>query len=354
MFDYLLSSIHKDVATVRSIIHTNEQLRQIIFSKNFVKIDYEPLILLKEKVPNSIDWRIYDHCSVVMRLYAIYESFVENLITEWINYLPQIFHKYADLPDEIKNNHRIGVSKLLISKSRLDDSNNDLTVEKITKGLYFGVTNNDSYFALIPEAFILHEQNLRQGTLEELFGKAGIKDAWLWIEKHRYIQDFIRTILDQNTAEGILTNLIKYRNDAAHGGVVNTDTILRERSLLDLCEFVEALCKALAELVTYNVIKQQEKIGKIKQIGTIRHWYDEPQTCRVRIKETQLCIGDELILIGENQAYCKSVKIMSMNQSLIKEKTIRCLESINITYEEQLSLKFDSNAKKGLSIYKYC
>lgn len=349
MLDDLLKTVDQDVATIRSVLNTNEQLRQIIFSKDFAQIDYEPLILLKEKAPNSIDWRIYDHCSVIMRLYAIYESFVENLITEWINYLPQIFNKYADLSTDIKKNHRLGVSKLL---ERLSNSPSEsLTVEKITKGLYFGVTNNESYFELIPDAFIVHEQNLRKEILEDLLSKAGIKNAWSWIEKHRYIQDLIRTILDQNTAEGILKNLIDYRNHAAHGGMIDDGTILQKSSLLDLCDFVEALCKALAELVIYNIIKQQEKIGKIREVGTIRQWYEKPQTCRVRIKETQLCVGDDIFLMGEN--YCKSVKIISIKQLLIDKQTIRCLESIDLDHEEQLTLKFDNDAKRGLMIYQY-
>ena len=73
---------------------------------------YQQLLLIKQLVPNKVNWRLYDHYSVVMRLYAIYEQFIKELITDWIDYLPEIFSSYSELPEKIRKTNQIGVSRL--------------------------------------------------------------------------------------------------------------------------------------------------------------------------------------------------------------------------------------------------
>ncbi|NET59436.1 MAG: hypothetical protein F6K47_25825 [Symploca sp. SIO2E6] len=95
MFEELIEIVNVDITTIRSLIKTNNRLRVIFFSQDSAteKLfdNNQDLRELKDLVPDAYTWQIYDHCSVVTRLYAIHESFVEKLIASWINYLPEIY-----------------------------------------------------------------------------------------------------------------------------------------------------------------------------------------------------------------------------------------------------------------------
>lgn len=344
MFDELLNTVNLNIATVRRMIQTNDKLRVIVFGKDSVirqrLDDNEKFTELIEVVPNETEWQVYDHCAVVTRLYAIYERFIEDLITDWLGLLPNLISHYSNLPDRIKNTHREGVGRLLLdlNKSRFKN----LSVEKVVRGLVYGVAGNETY-ELIPDAFLLQEQNLRKDVLDKLFAEAGIDNAWRWVINHRDIKNFVEEIRGgQNTAEGELNQLVAYRNEAAHGAV---DQIVSTHELLVMSDFVEKLCQALVELVTYQVILKQTAIGQAREIGTIRQWLDDIKVARANVKAVTLSVGNKIFLVKETSSYCILATIESIRDDEIAK------EQVEITAEKDIHLKFDGNAKKGLSIY---
>jgi hypothetical protein len=349
MFQELLNTVKVDISTIRALIQTNERLREIVFGQGSVTRqesdeDTELTVLMKG-VPGVTEWRVYDHCAVVTRLYAIYERFVEKLITDWVRLLPSIFPRYVDLEETIQNTHRTGVGRLLcdLKKNRFEH----LSIDQVIRGLFHGVTGEEEY-ALLPDAFLLHEQNLWKGVLEKLFAGAGIQNAWGWVEKHRAVKHFLEVRANENTAEGKLEELIDYRNEAAHGPVIVT--FLSPNALLELCDFAETLCQALAELVTYKVVVRQKSIGQAKEIGQITRWFPACKAARAKIKETTLLIGTSLFLINEASSYCQLVTIESIQMEeggVWVEK-----EQVVINSEEKVvGLKFDAEARKGLRLY---
>lgn len=275
MFDDLLNTVCLKISTVRSMIKTNDRLREIVFqdSSDIKELKENPeFAALIEVIPSKQEWRIYDRSAVVTRLYAIYERFVEDLISDWLRRMPDLVPRYSDLGEKIQNTHREGIGRLLIDlkKNRFQH----LSVEKVVQGLSCGITDTGKY-ELLPDAFLLHEQNLRKEVLETVLKNAGIKEPWKWIINHKEIKYFVEEVRGrQNTAEGELKQLVDYRNEAAHG---STDEILGTQELLDLGDFVEALCKSLADLVTYNIILLQSDRGLVREIGKITEWLPKPQ-----------------------------------------------------------------------------
>jgi hypothetical protein len=178
MFDELLKIVSLNISTVKKIIQTNDRLRGVVFRHNPTiqqELDENTqFTVLTEGVANEQEWLVYDYCAVVTRLYAIYERFVEDLITEWLEYLPKIVTEYSDLEERIKDTHQIGVGKLLLDlkKKRFEH----LSINEVIQGLFNGVTGKEKY-KLIPDAFLLHEQNLRREVLEKLFADAGISNT---------------------------------------------------------------------------------------------------------------------------------------------------------------------------------
>ncbi len=342
MFQELLNTVKVDISTVRALIQTNERLREIVFGRGSVTRqesdeDTELTVLMKG-VPGATEWRVYDRCAVVTRLYAIYERFVKNLVTDWIQLLPSIFPRYVDLEETIQNTHRTGVGRLLcdLKKNRFEN----LSIDQVIRGLFHGVTGEEEY-ALLPDAFLLHEQNLRKGVLEQLLAGAGIQNAWAWVEKHRAVKHFLEVRVSENTAEGELNELITYRNEAAHGAVI--DNFLGSNALLELCEFIETLCQALAELVTYQVIEQQKSIGQVREIGRITEWFKKSRAAVAKVEETSLSIRGSLFLVGE--AYCQLATIESIQIDDVDQETVKTTSGMEV------GLKFDVDAREGLRLY---
>jgi len=238
----LINKLRPKIDTIRAILLTNQKLREIIKIAVETKQESEESVKITELIeviPEENEWRIYERCAAITRLYAVYEKFVEDLISLWLEFLPEQVSSYSDLDERIRNTHCKGVGRLLLDlkKNKLEASDID-----VVKGLLNGITGKEKYY-LIPQAFLLHEQNLRKDELDRLLADAGIADAWRWVNKY---------MESQNIGKIELNELISYRNDAAHGAVV--DEILGFKGLLELCDFIESLCQALAELVTYRII----------------------------------------------------------------------------------------------------
>ena len=346
MFQGLLETVRGNINTVRSIIQTNEKLREIAFgecivTKQELGEDAEFIIsTLMQDIPGATEWRVYDHCAVVTRLYAIYERFVEDLVTDWVQRLPDLFPSYSDLEHRIRETHRIGVGRLLLdlTKNRFQH----LSTEGVIRGLFLGVSGGEEKYELVADAFLLHEQNLRRDALDKLFADAGIPNAWGWVEKHRVVKHFVEEVrANENTAEGELNELITYRNDAAHGATIYN--FLASNALLELCDFIETLCQALAELVTYQVIERQKSIGQTREIGQITEWFKKPKAAVAAVEETTLSVGGNLFLVGE--AYCQLARIESIRIDDVNKDTVETTTGMEV------GLKFDVDARKGLRLY---
>lgn len=346
MFQELLSQAKNNIITVRSIIKTNENLREIILdNKNTAtkkSEDYRELLnQISQNIPKTREWRIYDHCAAVTKLYAIYENFVEDLIREWLRLLPQLCLKYYDLDEKIRNTHKLGVGRLLLdlNKNRYEH----LVIEDVINGLFNGINNKTTY-ELVADAFLFHEQNLRKEILDKLLNDVGISNSWTWIDKHRSIKQFVEEVKGgQNTAEGELNELISYRNDAAHSSLI--DDFLGFNALLELCEFVESLCQSLNDLFTFQVIKQKEKIGEAINIGKITEWYKTPQAGVAKISKASLAFECDVFLVNQNISWCQFAKVTSIK---IVDKSV---SKVKVVDETEVGLKFDVDGREGLNLY---
>jgi hypothetical protein len=90
MFNQRFQDTHISIGTVRAMIQTNDQFRKIVFTKKTVRQQLEESSEFAELVkvtPNEIPWKVYDHCATVTRLYAIYERFIEDIISDWLPHI---------------------------------------------------------------------------------------------------------------------------------------------------------------------------------------------------------------------------------------------------------------------------
>src|SRR5205807_4397155 len=117
------------------------------------------LVRLLPNMPAKLDWQIYDHCAALTRLYAAYERYVGELVSEYVRLLPKIYVKYSELPPEITNQHRVGVGQILLKigeKGPYKNLEEQVVVRELAAGL-----SGASEYTLLADAFFIDRQNLR-------------------------------------------------------------------------------------------------------------------------------------------------------------------------------------------------
>jgi hypothetical protein len=346
MFETLLVKAEANVSTVSSIIKTSNRFRELasrrlssVGTSEESELSLDGLI---EILPTDKEWKVYDHCSVVTRLYAIYERFVEDLITAWLAQLPSLVPKYSDLSDKTQITHRTGVARLLLDLDKMRFQH--LCIEDVVRGLLHGVTGKEKY-DLVCDAFLLHEQNLRKDKLEEVLANAGIRDTWNWVKNHRNIKHYVNEMRgSQTSAESELNNFIEYRNYAAHGTPI--DEILGTEALLDLCHFVNALCEALAELIHFQAIQKKVGLGEVKKIGRITEWFATQKAAVAKVTAANLSIDSEVLLISESASWCRKAVIKSMRLNDIPINTLPDETGAEI----EVGIQFDIEVRKKLDL----
>ncbi|WP_017659449.1 MAE_28990/MAE_18760 family HEPN-like nuclease [Baaleninema simplex] len=344
MFDSLLQDLQLNIKVIRAMARTNDSLQKLAFSsklrrsKELAQTDKYLKKLVEELPADSKYWRVYNHCSTVTRIYAIYENFVEKLISEWLLLLPSLVTEYQDLDNKIQETHREGVGRLLCQPKH-----RTLLTYKIIRGLFQGVTNTEGY-ELLPDAFFKRNENLRKQPLGELFKNSGINDSWQWIENNRYVRDFINSLSDDTTLENKLKIFIDYRNSAAHG---NPSDILDVDGLVELCNLIESLCKAMVELVVYNILSKKEEINPNIKLGQVIKWFSNKQVAGVEIHYGNLSIGDTVYLVCNQSYKCIKTQIESIQIDKIDQKIVTIQELT------QIGLKFtNQEAREKWYIYK--
>ena len=303
MYNNVFETASEEIETTRSIIKIHEKLREL----QSIDIGDLPLSFteLLEILPKRGNWTVYEHCSVITRLYSIYESFVESIIHEWIDRLPLIVTDYSQLDEIIRRSHAANIGELLTKMCNRKDDFKDTSVKDTLEGLYQGVSGNQNY-QLLRDAFSAHEQNLRKDILEALFREAGIHDhCWAWVQKHPKV---IKIITDRESTEARtrdtetrLRDFVQDRNEAAHGKVTTDKSgLLNSRLLLELCDFIEVVCLSLSELVRYKTLDKQKQYNLVQQIGKIKRFRDKIQVAEVIFEEdTNILVGEEIYLIRD-------------------------------------------------------
>jgi hypothetical protein len=101
----------------------------------------------------------------------------------------------------------------------------------------------------------------------------------------------------------------------------------------------------IADLVTYHVILEKKKPGKAREIGQITEWYKKPQAAVAKLKNIKLSVGNPLFLVNESIFYCQSAKVESIQINDVSHN------EVEIATETEVGLKFNTDGKKGLSLY---
>lgn len=316
MFAHLTSQLTDELQTVQKVLSISESLRDLLVTRQGYLSGLPPhlpdgaddnvkaaqaLSRLTMEAPEKLDWQIYDHCAAVTRIYAAYDRFVSELVTEYLDLLPRLYFKYSDLPPSITKQHRLGIGNIL---RKLGDRGpyKKLDERTVVAQLAAGLSGTEGY-ALIVDAFFIERQNLRFETLGRLFGDLGFKNCGRYINKHPAVTEFIKQArADTSSPERELNDFIEYRNEAAHKKV---DNLLSKDQLGTIARFIVVLGIALANMVEEAILDRHITLAHYSVLLTISEThYDGHVVIGTPYPGVTLKVGDGIIIFaGDN---CRS------------------------------------------------
>lgn len=340
MYNAFLLRTKETITALGKHIQTSDRFRTALFDEKLKCASgtpcFDPSLSSIETAPDRIQWRIIDHCAAVTRIYAIYEQFAHEMVREHLSLL-QGRLSFSDLPEPIRSTYRLGIARILDKKEGPRFA--DLDLAKLIGG-YDRALNGKEY-TLEPRAMLMQEQNLRLSELHRFMSACGIDGVAAWLEKHQAIKDFFAAD-DRLTAsaESELAELIKYRNDAAHGSIDISD-ILHVNVLIEFCDFVSALCEALAERVQLAGLSSLKSRHQVKERGKVMESLKDGMVAIGTMTGT-FKVGSTAYLCGEN--YCLERSIISLQLDDVSH------DEINLKAATELGMMFDAPGKKNAII----
>jgi hypothetical protein len=294
---------------------TSNALAQVKIVEQMIEIHEAALINKDAQARRRM--KIYSVSSCVTNLYAIYERFVEAAIADYLDAIPELLH-YKDLPIELRNEYRIGISHIL---SRIDSERyNHLKHEDVILWYHEALSDAEKY-RFVTEALTGHEQNLRLTSLESLLSKIRLTALVSWLTKSSAIKNLYggtSSIKEQLEAE--LQTFIQIRNDAAHGGL---DDLEGKENLQTYCTLIRYLIESISEYMHKSLLDQRILAGKCKPIGKVTEIYNKPGAFIVQLKNKSVVyVGMNIHLLGENYCFSKAVESLRF-----EDKPVERIES---------------------------
>src|SRR5580692_112299 len=261
MFTSLLIWVRDDVRNTKSLAVLHEHARRL-----FHEAKPEDLWLeFRQNDPGKTLWQIYDHCASLTRLYAVYSIFVEELVSEYLRMLPQLYKSYSELPQAVSRQHRAGFGQILLKLGDVGPYSHLREMEIIPQ-LSHSLTGGRPY-TLLSDAFFLDRQNYRADVLGKLLSSVGIENGSSQIATHSSMRGFLaERIGGTATFESELNNFVKLRNEAAHSEVTE---VIGAAKFATIADFLVVLCEILAEILTHASQSRKIALGEFIELGTV-------------------------------------------------------------------------------------
>lgn len=340
MYNAFLQRTKETINALGKHIRTSDRFRAAVFDNSLTCTAgtpcFDPMLASTEAAPDRLEWRVIDHCAAVTRIYAIYEQFTHEMIREHLSLL-QSRLAFSDLPLPIQSSYRLGIARILDKKDGPRYADLDL-LELI--GGYDKALHGLGY-KLEPRAMLMQDQNLRLSELNRFMCACGVDGMAAWIEKHRLVVDFFAS--DDRlsgSAESQMAELVKYRNDAAHGSIDIGD-ILHPNGLIEFFEFVSCVCEAIAERVQLSGLQSLKLSNHAQERGKIAESL-RGGTVAIGEMTGQFEVGSTIYLCGEN--YCLERSITSIQLEGVPH------ERINLTVATEIGLMLDAPGRKNAVI----
>lgn len=342
MHSALLDRCIEAIGAVRQHISFSTNMRHHVGAASFgCKAEEEKCFNLSQLLgdaPDATNWKVIDHCSAVTRVYALFESFVLQVLREYLTFLSSAY-TLSELGADFKAKYTRGIGQILLDQDK--QRYHRLNIDSILSGAGDALVGKVGY-QLQPEALIRAEQNLRMPELQRLFSQCGLTGIEPWINSHPAVMAFFaeQSRLSE-TAASELKQIVEYRNEAAHGEV---DDVLGAEVLIEFSYFFEALCCSIVDFVQYNTLRQAKEIGRASVVGVISERFRD-DVIVAKVANATISVDDGLYVFGKGLTMMAEVKSIRLDDLDVSTATI--------TDEKEVGLRIGVRAKVGCELIRY-
>jgi hypothetical protein len=198
----------------------------------------------------------FDYAAFAVALYASFEKFVENIITEYVQ-LEARRVDYATLPQKLTDKHLAESAELLCRRRLGEGRYIGMSELDVIKNLFDCLSGTRPY-TLNAAAVIAHDVNLRASEVDTVFGVVGIDkicdrvcraDAMItWYCAVQGLETPPQDGVKRTVIEERLKDIVERRNQVAHHGS-NPIDLLGGAAMSDAVTFIESLATSIFGLV---------------------------------------------------------------------------------------------------------
>lgn len=292
---------------------------------------------IMREASDTTNWRVIDHCAAVTRSYALFESFVMEVLREYLAFL-SCSYKMSALGPEFGVRYTRGIGKILQDQQKHRYRN--LNIATVISGASEALGDKDGYQIQV-EALLRTEQNLRMAELHRLFNDCGLTGLESWIGSHAAVQAFFA---DQarlsDTASSELKQIVDYRNEAAHGDV---DDVLGPDVLIEFTYFFEAMCRSLLDVIQYDTIRRAKELNRAAVVGFISEQFRDDIVV-AKVSNATLTVGDKLYVFKKGLTLIAEVKSIQLDDEDV--------ETVTAVEEMEVGLRLGVRAKEGCELLR--
>jgi hypothetical protein len=263
--------------------------------------------------------KIFVYYASIVRLYGLFEQYIENIIPDYLSNISHHVPKYEALPDSIKNNH-LQLSLELIAKS------NEYKYKEKTEAKVINIIANlnsclqcKDLYKINSHAFSLHSANLWISQLITLMQRVGVEGAQRHIIKTEIFESYLKSTgqTPGNSDEAVrsalapLDVLVSRRNQIAHGMELNEIEDLK--IIIERIEFIRVLSKAIYIVLLDALCPFEVDNGNVAELGKPIACYDHHILC---FEASGITINNGSRIIakrGDNSYYSTKVECIEID-----------------------------------------
>ncbi|EIZ1412108.1 MAE_28990/MAE_18760 family HEPN-like nuclease [Vibrio vulnificus] len=278
--------------------------------------------------------------SAITRLYAIYELYVETILSDYLDILADLIN-YSELPEGLRTEYRLGISHILsrIDQGRYSHLNHENVVSK-----YHAAVSSAEPYQFVTDALVRHEQNLRLNILNNLFSRLGLDNFESWVTTHPLMIDcYDSDTITKENIESRLKDIVDLRNDASHGEI---DNLVNVDIMKSNCDFIASLLEVIRQFVTKNLIIQMEKKDKAIKLGKVTESFGNNGAFILRANNgISVSTSDKIFIKGTNSFISQDIQSIRINEE--------GLETVNVVDENtEIGIKCAEKVRKNTYLYK--
>jgi hypothetical protein len=330
MFDPAIERLREDLEIVKNVLAINEFVRHDFYLPAANNSDR--WIELRKCDPSKIEWQIFDHCAIFTRLYSIFEQFVDDLASEYLKLLPNLYDSYWDLPTAVITQHRLGVGQIMIKLGK-EGPYRGIEEEVLVRQVSSGIRGEQPY-VIVSEAFFIDRQNYRFDRVLALFASLGFAGLRQRIEK----DGRIRSLLVEAGIASIdseLKEFVDRRNEAAHTEVSN---IVAADAVKRIADFILVFGSVLSDAVKEEIWQRSADVGWYQPVATVKETHYGGRVIVVELEEAQYRVGDEFALIKKGKAIPVVVQSIQIANCAVASVTVKKRIEVGLTLNAKATL----------------